>query len=30
MTKAYFKDQNPEHALSFFEEGIKNQRELKQ
>jgi len=25
MTKAYFKDQSPDHALEFFQKGLKSQ-----
>ena len=30
MTKAYFKDHSPEHALKFFEEGIQNYKQQKE
>ena len=29
MTKAYFKDGNVDHALSFFEKNLKKLREIK-
>jgi len=30
MTKAYFKDGNPDHAVSFFEKKLQSLRDLKE